>query len=105
MADLDFGMEHTFATDVDFEIEDVTLTEGRGPAVFSEADVTTTELAHADNAIPETFFGFFGSLELETSSRQSSGSRVKPAIRPDPGKWRGDFGRVRSQNSWHLAMP
>ncbi|MER7450336.1 NUDIX domain-containing protein [Nocardia beijingensis] len=62
--DLDFGIEHTFTTDVDFEIEDVTLTEGQGLRWFSEADVATTELAYADNAILETFFG-----SLETSSR------------------------------------
>ncbi|WP_181724042.1 hypothetical protein [Nocardia gipuzkoensis] len=64
--DLDFGMDHTFATSVDFEIEDVTLTEGQGLRWSSEADVAATELAYADNAILETFFR---SLELETSLR------------------------------------
>ncbi|MGQ4600982.1 NUDIX domain-containing protein [Nocardia sp. R6R-6] len=62
--DLDFGIEHTFTAEVDFEIEDVTLAEGQGLRWFTETDATTTKLAYADNAILETFFG-----SLEASAR------------------------------------
>ncbi|MBF6345127.1 NUDIX hydrolase [Nocardia cyriacigeorgica] len=61
--DLDFGIEHTFTAAVDFDIDDVVLTEGQGLRWFSQADAATTQLAYADNAILETFFG---SLENTT---------------------------------------
>ncbi|MBF6424033.1 NUDIX domain-containing protein [Nocardia cyriacigeorgica] len=61
--DLDFGIEHTFTAAVDFDIDDVVLTEGQELRWFSQADAANTQLAYADNAILETFFG---SLENTT---------------------------------------
>ncbi|WP_280462740.1 NUDIX hydrolase [Nocardia carnea] len=55
--DLDFGIEHSYTAQVDFEIEDVVLTEGQALKWFSEADASATDLAYGDNAILETYFG------------------------------------------------
>ncbi|MGN2637143.1 NUDIX hydrolase [Nocardia takedensis] len=53
---LDFGIEHTFITTADFDIEDITLTEGQALRWFTESEIAATALAYADNAILETFF-------------------------------------------------
>ncbi|SNY79988.1 8-oxo-dGTP diphosphatase [Nocardia amikacinitolerans] len=55
--DLDFGIEHTFTAAADFDIEDVTLTEGQALRWFSRDDAERTPLAYGDNAILETYFG------------------------------------------------
>ncbi|MET8779029.1 NUDIX domain-containing protein [Nocardia sp. NPDC004654] len=62
--DLDFGIEHTFTAAADFDLDDVTLIEGQALRWFTADDVATTELAYADNAILEAFFG-----SLETPTR------------------------------------
>ncbi|WP_067837348.1 NUDIX hydrolase [Nocardia lijiangensis] len=63
--DLDFGIEHTFTAAVDFDLDDITLTEGQDLRWFTADNVATTELAYADNAILGTFFG---SLEIAPTS-------------------------------------
>ncbi|MGL4745953.1 MAG: NUDIX hydrolase [Dermatophilaceae bacterium] len=54
--DLHYGVEHTFFAPVDFEIDDVVLTEGQRLGWFTEFEVATTKLAYEDNQILAEFF-------------------------------------------------
>jgi len=49
--DLDYGIEHTFLALIDWEIDEVVLTEGQRLGWFSETDAAATKLANAGNEI------------------------------------------------------
>jgi len=54
--DLHYGIEHTFLAHIDFEIDDVVLTEGQRLGWFTASDVADTQLAYEDNALLADFF-------------------------------------------------
>jgi 8-oxo-dGTP diphosphatase len=54
--ELHYGIEHTFFARIDFEIDQVVLTEGQRLGWFDETTAAATTLAYEDNAILAEFF-------------------------------------------------
>jgi 8-oxo-dGTP diphosphatase len=54
--DLHYGLEHAFFARIDFEIDQVVLTEGQRLGWFDETTSAATTLAYEDNAILAEFF-------------------------------------------------
>ncbi|MEV2218847.1 NUDIX domain-containing protein [Nocardia vinacea] len=52
----DFGIEHTFATRIELDIDAITLTEGQRLKWFSRDEASAMQLAYADNQVIEEFF-------------------------------------------------
>ncbi|GAB2454443.1 NUDIX hydrolase [Nocardia tengchongensis] len=52
----DFGIEHSFATRIDLDIDTIALTEGQRLGWFTRDQAATTRLAYADNKVIEAFF-------------------------------------------------
>ena len=51
-----YGVEHTFWTEVDLDLDQVVLTEGQRLKWFTRAEVDAHELGYEDNAILADFF-------------------------------------------------
>ncbi len=51
-----YGVEHTFWTEVDLDLDEVDLTEGQRLRWFTRAEIATTALGYEDNAILADFF-------------------------------------------------
>ncbi|HEX7301895.1 NUDIX hydrolase [Lentzea sp.] len=51
-----YGLEHTFWTSVELDLDVVVLTEGQRLRWFSRAEVASTALGYEDNAILADFF-------------------------------------------------
>ncbi|AYF78166.1 NUDIX domain-containing protein [Nocardia yunnanensis] len=52
----DFGIEHSYATRIELDIEAITLTEGQRLKWFTRDEAAATRLAYADNQVIEEFF-------------------------------------------------
>jgi 8-oxo-dGTP diphosphatase len=51
-----YGIEHTFWTEVDLDLDEVVLTEGQRLKWFTRAEVEAHQLGYEDNAILAEFF-------------------------------------------------
>lgn len=51
-----YGIEHTFWTEIDLDLDHVVLTEGQRLKWFTRAEVGAHELGYEDNAILASFF-------------------------------------------------
>ncbi|MEU8901270.1 NUDIX domain-containing protein [Nocardia sp. NPDC048505] len=54
--DCDFGIEHTFTTSLELDIDELALHEGQRLGWFTAQEAAETELAYADNDILRQFF-------------------------------------------------
>ncbi|PWK88405.1 8-oxo-dGTP diphosphatase [Lentzea atacamensis] len=51
-----YGVEHTFWTEIDLDLDHVVLTEGQRLKWFTRAEIDATPLGYEDNAILADFF-------------------------------------------------
>lgn len=51
-----YGVEHTFWTEIDLDLDHVVLTEGQRLKWFTRAEISAHELGYEDNAILADFF-------------------------------------------------
>jgi 8-oxo-dGTP diphosphatase len=51
-----YGVEHTFWTEIDLDLDQIVLTEGQRLKWFTRAEIETRELGYEDNAILAGFF-------------------------------------------------
>lgn len=63
-----YGIEHTFWTEIDLDLDEVVLTEGQRLKWFSRAEVAAHQLGYEDNAILAEFFDRRDRGDLEKSA-------------------------------------
>ncbi|WP_158843332.1 NUDIX domain-containing protein [Saccharothrix deserti] len=66
-----YGVEHTFWTEVDLDLDRVVLTEGQRLKWFTRAEVAAHALGYEDNAILAEFFDRLDRGDLVRSAGQS----------------------------------